>query len=369
MRVPACAILGLLLSSACTDSAEDPPLPAAERCDRAEAPSAIDPRAGSWQLVVPKHEPNEFGVPQHVYDLVDACESFVSLSHSVGRAGKEASNGQSELRTSAHGEAFAKRAIGLGNALRDIAHGGGKWVAVGHGTSSPGAIAVADSLDASAWHEVFQSDGLYFNSVAYGANTFVAVTNNGVATSRDGEVWRWADVPSGVQYFDVAFGDGHFVIVGVGATLSSSDGQTWRKMACRDASMCQPPDPPPASACEPGATCSNESERQPAAIDELALQVVRFTGKRFYAFGASGKLESRDALTFQRTAELADAAIGGVLVSMLRSPNGDPSAQINISEDGGSHWEALPCEIVDAVDCREVPCVALPEGILAFAAN
>ncbi|HTU62452.1 MAG TPA: hypothetical protein VMF89_28525, partial [Polyangiales bacterium] len=359
MRVPACAILGLLSLGACSESAEDAPLSAALSCDRAAAPAAIDPKAGSWQLVVPKHEANEFGVPQQVFDLVDGCESFVSLSHSVGRGGKAQSNGQSELLTSTHGEVFAKRTFGLDNAFRDVAHGGGKWVAVGHGTQSPGAIAVADSLDASAWREVFQSDGMYFNSVAYGANTFVAVTNNGVATSRDGEQWRWADVPGGVQYFDVAFGDGHFVLAGVGASLSSSDGQSWRKMTCQDDAMCQPPNPPPASACEPGAICSNENEMtpEPAAIDQLALQVVRFTGKTFFAFGASGKLESSDASTFHRSTELADAAIGGVLVRMLRSPNDTPGALISVSEDGGSHWEALPYEIVEAVDCRDVPCV------------
>lgn len=368
MRVPACAILGSLLLGACTDSAAEAPLSAAASCARAEAPAALDPRAGTWQLVVPTHADNEFGVPQRVFDLVDACESFVSLSHSVGRGGKEQSNGQSELLTSAHGEVFAKRAIGLDNAFRDVVHGGGKWVAVGHGTRSPGAIAVADSLDASAWREVFQSDGFYFNSVAYGANTFVAVTNNGVATSLDGEHWRWADMPSGVQYFDVAYGGGHFVIAGVGAALSSTDGQTWREMTCEDDSMCQPPKPPPPT-CEPGATCADSHDSQPPAAVQLALQFVRHTGDKFYAFGASGRLESSDALTFRRTGELPEAAISGVLVRMLRSPNETPGTMIDVSDDGGSHWDQLPFEIVEEVDCRDVPCVALPAGILAFIAD
>jgi hypothetical protein len=369
MRVPACAILGLLLSAACSDSSEDVRLSAAESCARAKAPADLDPRAGTWQLVAPKHANNELGVPQHVFDLVDACESFVSLSHSVGRGGKETSNGQSELLASAHGEAFAKRSIGLRNAFRDIAHGDGKWVAVGHGTGSPGAIAVADSLDASAWREVFQSDGYYFNSVAYGANTFVAVTNNGVATSPDGEHWRWADMPSGVQYFDVAYGDGHFVLAGVGAALSSTDGQTWREMICEDESMCQPTHHPPPSACEPGASCPENTGAQPVPMDYFALQVVSHVGDKFYAFGASGMLESSDALTFRRAVELPDAAIGGVLVRMLLSPDQTPGTQLNVSEDGGSQWAPLPFEIVEAVDCRAVPCVALPSGILAFIAD
>lgn len=369
MRVPACAILGLLLSGACTQSVADVPLSAAESCARAQAPAVLDPRAGTWQLVVPQHADNEFGVPQQVFDLVDACESFVSLSHSLGRGGKEQSNGQSELLTSAHGERFAQHAIGLDNAFRDIVHGGGKWVAVGHGTSSPGAIAVADSLDAGAWREVFRSDGYYFNSVAYGANTFVSVTNNGVATSPDGEHWRWADMPSGVQYYDVAYGNGHFVIAGVGAALSSTDGQTWREMTCEDESMCQPPHHPPPPVCEPGASCPDNDAVQPVPKDYFALQLVRYAGKKFYAFGASGQLESSDAVTFRRAVELAEAAIGGVLVRVQQARDGTTGTGISVSEDDGNQWATLPYETVEAIDCREVPCVATPAGILAFVAD
>jgi len=369
MRVPACAILGLF-SVACADNTESGLQPtAAESCGRAPAPTSIDPRAGTWQLVVPEHAANELGRAPRVADLVDACESFVSLSHSVGRGGKEQSNGPSELLTSAHGETWTPHSFGIDNAFRDIARGAGKWVAVGHGTSSPGAIAVADSLDQAAWREVFRSDGFYFNSVAYGANTFVAVSNTGIATSRDGEQWRWAEVPGPAQYFDVAFGDGHFVVAGVGATLSSTDGQSWREMSCEDDAMCQPPRPPPA-ACAPGAACPDADQTQAESADHLALQVVRHAGHKFYAFGASGELESSDALTFRRTTQRADAAIGGVLVRMLPSPNEiDAGAQISVSEDDGSTWFALPYERVETVDCRAAPCVALPLGILAFRAD
>ena len=363
MRVPGCAMLGLLLFSGCAAS-----LDANERCERAAAPAAIDPQTGTWQLVVPEHADNEFGVPQRVFDLLDDCTSFVSLSHSLGRGGKEGAPGRSELLTSAYGEAWVKRTFGIDNAFRDLARGGGKWVAVGHGTSSPGAIAVADSLEPGTWREVFRSDGFYFNSVAYGANTFVAVTNNGVATSRDGEQWRWADVPSPAQYFEVAFGDGHFVVAGVGATLSSTDAHAWRELRCVDESMCQPPNPPPASACSPGSQCAQSGDARERS-DKLALQTVRYVAGKFYAFGASGTLESSDALTFQPAVAVPDAAIGGVLVRVLPSPDGPSAVLLAVSEDDGSSWSALPYELVGAVDCKAHPCVALPVGILAFVAD
>ena len=133
--------------------------------------------------------------------------------------------------------------------------------------------------------------------------------------------------------------------------------------------MCQPPQPPPSSACQPGSVCP-EATDEADPVDHLALQLVRHVGKKFYAFGASGKLESSDALTFRRTVELADAAIGGVLMRLLPSPNEtDPGARLSVSEDDGTSWSQLSYELVETVDCTEVPCVALPAGILAFVAD
>lgn len=355
MRVPACAMFALFVLGACA-TPDSQPSAAGEGCDRAQARAAIDPEAGTWQLVAPTHADNEFGVAPLVSELVDGCDQFVSLSHSLGQGGKAASPGRSELLVSTNGGAWLKRSFNLDNAFRDIARGGGKWVAVGHGTSSPGAIAVTDSLDDGTWREVFQSDGFYFNRVAYGANTFVAVTTNGVATSRDGEHWRWAGVPSQALYFDVAFGGGHFVVAGVGATLSSSDGESWRMMRCEDDVMCKPHQPPPAA---------DMSSEQPDA-DQLALQVARYVGGKFYAFGASGRLESADAQTFQRTPVIPEAAMGGLLLQLPRSPSETLPARLLASADDWASFLELPYEQVDSVDCRKVTCVALPLGILAF---
>lgn len=353
MRVPACAMIGLWVMGGCADSAEPAPLSAAAAdCDRAAMPAETDPRAGSWQLVVPHHPDNELGVAQRVFGLLDACESFVSLGHSVGQGGKASSNGPSELLTTAHGEAWATRTFDVQNSFRALAHGGGKWVAVGHGTSSPGAIAVADSLDAAHWRVVLENDGVYFNSVAYGANTFVAVAQNGVAVSSDGERWSWASLPTQALYFEVAFGDGHFVVAGVGAALSSTDGRTWTEMRCQDASMCLHTATPPGSTEPPS--------------NQIALQSMKYVGQTFYGFGASGALASRDGASFGRAGEIPDAAMGGML---LRMPENQPPDKLFASQDAGDTWLELPVTEVDTIDCRDVPCVAVSQGILAFVAR
>jgi len=37
--------------------------------------------------------------------------------------------------------------------------------------------------------------------------------------------------------------------------------------------------------------------------------------------------------------------------------------RLSVSEDDGTHWDTLPYEILETVDCREVPCVATPAGV------
>jgi len=345
--------------------------PTAALCGRAEPPAAIDPRNGSWQLVMPHQELNEPDKRFATFPLFDGCDSFVSLGHSVIGSGKAASDGPSQVLTSEHGESWTVHVLDTdeGVSFRDLTQGDKTWVAVGRGDHSPGVIAVADSLTGE-WRQVFQNEQVNFNSVAYGANTFVAAAQNGVAVSHDGENWSWASVPR-AQYFEVAFADQHFVIAGVGAALTSSDGDTWEEMRCAEDSMCGLTKTPPTPSCI-GDACTAD----PApAIDYLALQRVTAVGDKFYAHGGSGALASTDAQTFSRVANVPDAAMGGVLLSM----SGDaethwvrqvdiekPATSVFASEDDGQTWIELPLELADSVDCRQMPCVAVPQGILAF---
>jgi hypothetical protein len=331
----------------------------------------MDPRTGSWQLVMPHHEINEPDTRFATFALLDACEAFVSLGHSVSGSGKAQYEGPSQVLTSAHGETWTVQVLDTEErvSFRDLVQGDGKWVAVGRGDHSPGVIAVADSL-AAKWRQVFHNEQLHFNSVAYGANTFVAAAQNGVAFSHDGESWSWANVPS-AQYFEVAFSGQHFVIAGVGAALTSSDGQTWEEMRCLDDSMCALTKAPPTPSCI-GAACA---ATPPPAIDYLALQRVTAVDDKFYAHGGSGALASSDARTFTRVGNVPDAAIGRVLLSMSADAEAHWVRQVDIetaatsvfaSEDDGQSWFELPLAIADSVDCRQVPCATVPQGILAF---
>ena len=79
------------------------------------------------------------------------------------------------------------------NHLRDVAFGGGRWVAVGEG------VAVV-STDAAAWAAV-TLPGLSLNGVAYGNGAFVAVGDGGavraaIARSPDGMAWTHGAFPA-----------------------------------------------------------------------------------------------------------------------------------------------------------------------------
>jgi hypothetical protein len=107
------------------------------------------------------------------------------------------------------------------NHLRDVAFGGGRWVAVGEG------VAVA-SADAAAWSAV-PLPGLALRGVAYGNDAFVAVGGGGaVVRSVDGVTWEDVATPAAADLQGVAFAGGAFLAVGADATvLASSDGLSW----------------------------------------------------------------------------------------------------------------------------------------------
>ena len=138
---------------------------------------------------------------------------------------------------------------GLGAHVQGIAHGGGKFVAVGH---LPGArinlkrislARIATSSDGITWttQTTSQAAGTYqqLHGVTYGGGKFVAVGQSGtILTSSDGITWALQQktdpaTMTMVNYttewlYDVTYGGGKFVAVGwSGTILTSSDGITW----------------------------------------------------------------------------------------------------------------------------------------------
>lgn len=352
VRVPACAVAIVLVAcAACGDAAGEhagPQPSAAVGCKRGGLAGDLDPASVSWTLVPPPSAADNLRMQTDA--VVDLCDDIITLAHPAGpRGGKSIPMGPSVLFSSADAATWKSFEINVDGAVfRDIAHGRGLWVAVGQAIGGPGIIAVADRLAPDVWRKVFASDEFAFRSVAYGAGTFVAVSTFGIAVSRDGEHWSWVKLPpqrGNTQYFDVAFGNGRFVVAGVGWTLSSKDGQTWEQMACSDSQPC-----------------------------EIALQQVTFLGDRFYLFGASGGLESRDGVKLEPVAvTLPTAALGGVLVSAalepeeawVRAGQGDQLTEIFVSQDHGQTWKPQPITRAVTADCTNDACAVIPAGILA----
>jgi hypothetical protein len=133
-------------------------------------------------------------------------------------------------------------------------------------------------------------------------------------------------------------------------------------MVCRDPSRCAAVTPGSASPSVP--------------LEEfIALQQVSFVGDKFYAFGASGALESSDAKTFALVSQaVPDAAVGGVLVSTAADaethwlqPNLNSAlTMVFTSKDAGNSWVPRPLTIIGSADCSVDPCVAVQAGVLVL---
>ncbi len=114
--------------------------------------------------------------------------------------------------------------------LRDIAYGGGTWVAVGFGGAK-----VLSSTDARTW-TIRGTPGIAIPAkVTYGAGRFVASgSGNTALTSTDGITWTNPTVTASTNTLieGAAFGSGKFVLVGRdsnfnAAAFTSTDGTTW----------------------------------------------------------------------------------------------------------------------------------------------
>lgn len=368
MRVPSCAMFVVLTAwVGCADAVADPagsPLSAA-RCAWAQPPRAFDSARVDWALLAPQPAmADALGrlVPDGVFD---GCDSVVSLAHPAGAGGgKSIPTGPTFVARSTDAATWTRGKIDIEDSVfPDIAHGNGKWVAVGRaGLGASGVIAVADQPDTDAWRPVFRADDFGFDRVAFGAGTFVATSRFKLAVSRDGVQWAWATLPPAttpVQLFDVAYGNGRFVVAGVGGAFSSADGSTWERMTCRDPSACD------------GVT--DGSMTNLPLESRIGLQDIHFVGGKFYGFGASGALESSDGRTFERVSvTFPAAAIGGTLVSIALDPemawvdSGDMASlkQVFSSDDDGKTWTRRILTTIDSADCTVDVCAVMPGAIL-----
>jgi len=124
----------------------------------------------------------------------------------------------------------------LSGALKDIAYGTGRFVAVGY---TYGVDIILVSSDGINWTQSYSStNGYSFNSVAYGNGRFVAVGSGVILTSPDGINWTQSYSSTNVSQLNVVtYGSGKFAAVGsftdslsglsYGTILTSSDGISW----------------------------------------------------------------------------------------------------------------------------------------------
>jgi outer membrane protein OmpA-like peptidoglycan-associated protein len=126
-----------------------------------------------------------------------------------------------------------------------ITYGGGKFVAIGPGPTNK----VMTSTDGITWTpQTIPSNISSWRSVAWGNNTFVAVsmtgagTTNRIMTSPDGVTWTLGTSPHSGNWNSVTFGNGTFVAVSShqaaapNTLASSSDGITWAAHSASDTS-------------------------------------------------------------------------------------------------------------------------------------
>lgn len=185
-------------------------------------------------------------------DLVHGGGIYLGIA-----AGGQSLNGDSWFRadvmTSADGQNWAFLAdrtslstATAGQALTDIAHANGQFVAVGYRDTSPLLNIVATTPDGLTWTSrsfnprVFQrSASESAVALASGDGKVMAVTQwGGAAVSSDhGITWSYAEVTAGNRGLEaIAFGGGRWVAVGAGGwAYRSTDGFSWNAVQVPDA--------------------------------------------------------------------------------------------------------------------------------------
>lgn len=112
-----------------------------------------------------------------------------------------------------------------GNAVTAIAHGHGRYVAVGEG----GTLLV--SSDGSHWQRRPAAVAAALRAVAFGGGWFVAVGDGGAAArSANGIDWEAVDTGGTTTLYHVGHGDAGFVAAGGLTLLASADGGAWQEI-------------------------------------------------------------------------------------------------------------------------------------------
>lgn len=117
--------------------------------------------------------------------------------------------------------------------VRGFTYTGSSYYAVGGDLSSPLKGYIWSSLNGTSWTEIYAQTPRYFNSVAYGNGSVVAVgTSNGsdalIIASTDGVNWFARNAATTSPINQIIYANSRFVYVGNNGTIgTSSDGITW----------------------------------------------------------------------------------------------------------------------------------------------
>src|ERR1044071_3890320 len=126
-----------------------------------------------------------------------------------------------EISTSPDGVSWMDRSTGTWAWFSGVAHGNGRFVAVGD--------AILTSSDGVAWAAQDPGPATHARAVTFGKDQFVTVGPSGaIATSPDGASWIPRASGSVSDLSSVAYWSGQYVAVGAqGTILTSSDGVNW----------------------------------------------------------------------------------------------------------------------------------------------
>jgi len=103
------------------------------------------------------------------------------------------------------------------------------WNAIAYGNNTfvaiPSANTVgATSTDGSNWSNMVLPSSASWSSIAFGNNYFVAVNSsnaNVIYSNNNGSGWRTSTMPSNSQWTQIAYGNGNFVAIGASGTTSA----------------------------------------------------------------------------------------------------------------------------------------------------
>lgn len=131
-----------------------------------------------------------------------------------------AMNDTGQLETSPDGATWATAGSVGGTGFTNFARVGGRFYALGP--------TVSTSTDAVTWTPVDLSGASQIHDIAFGAGTYVMVSDDGSAlTSSDGLNFTRAMTPAPQRIFGVTYGFGTFMAVGDALVMTSRDGVNW----------------------------------------------------------------------------------------------------------------------------------------------